>query len=474
MQVTVDDAQDLLAAASLFQYAEVVNTCCRFLLTHLHPSNCLGVEAFGHHHICTQLAAEARRFVLENFEAVAAESDEFLELSAQRLESYISSDDIEVRMEENVFEALVRWVEADVDSRKLAVCSLVDHIRFSSVASEYIQSTVLPHRLIVRCSHCLALVSGMAQTLSPRPSTIAKEVMVVVGGRGSSGVLLTSVEAYSPVKSCWKELPDIPASVQHCAVAAVDDDIFVSGGVVDGKTVASVWRFMSVRQQWLLVPAMMHPRAHHSSATLGRRLYVVGGTRDASANTAAESVVDSIECLDLREGGQQWRVVATVPCPRLGSHTVAYGDTSLVEVGGLQAGTGVVSTIELYACRGDVGQLVYSGEQFVLPEPICRACVAATEDVLYVVWTDSRRVISLNVERRIFRRLSDLRRAHICGATTVLGGQVYITGGTDGSGDSEKASSVVEVYKVEADEWSDVTPMTHARCGHGCVTIRMR
>jgi len=463
-----------LAAASLFQYAEVVNTCCRFLSTHLHPSNCLGIEAFGHHHVCSQLAMEAHRFALENFEAVAAESDEFLELSLQRLESYVSSDDIEVRMEESVFQAVVRWVEADMDNRRSAACNLLRHVRFTSVASDYIQSTVLPHHLIADCSHCLALVSCTMQTLCPRPSTIAKEVMVVVGGRESSGNILTSVEAYSPLKHCWKELPDIPTSVQYCSVTAVDNDIYVSGGVVDGKTVATVWRFISARQHWLLVPAMLQPRAHHSSAAVGRRLYVVGGTCDAAASAAAECVLGSIECLDVGEGVQQWRVVARVPCPRLGSHTVAYGDHSLVEVGGLQAGTGVVSTVELYACHGDARQLVYSGEQFVLPEPICRARVAASADVLYVIWTDSRRVISLNVERRIFRRLADLHRAHVCGGTTVLAGRVYITGGSDGSGESEKVISTVELYDAEVDKWTEVTPMSQARSGHGCVTIHMR
>lgn len=467
----MDDAQDLLAAASLFQYVEVVDSCCRFLLTHLHPSNCLGIEAFGHHHNCSQLAAEAHRFTLENFETVAVESDEFLELSAQRLELYISSDDIEVRMEESVFEAVVRWISADVDSRQSGACNLLRHVRFSSIATDYIQSTILSHHLVSNCSSCLGLVSSTTQTLHPRPSTIAKEVMVVVGGRGSSGDVLTSMEVYSPLKRCWKELPDIPSPVQHCAVAVVGNDIFVSGGVVDGKTVASVWRFVSARQHWLLAPGMMQPRAYHSSAAIGHRLYVVGGTRDASAT---ELIVGSIECLDVGEGAQQWHVVATVPCPRLGSHMVAYGDHSLVEVGGLQAGTGVVSTIELYACHGDAGELVYSGEQFVLPEIICRARVAATADILYIVWTDTRRVISLNVERRIFRRLSDLCRVHVCGGTTVLAGQVYITGGTDGSGESDRVISTVEVYNAELDKWSEVMPMSQARSGHGCVTIQMR
>lgn len=365
VQVTVDDAQDLLAAASLFQYSEVVDTCCRFLLSHLHPSNCLGVEAFGHHHVCGQLAAEAHRFALENFETVAGESDEFLDLSPQRLESYVSSDDIEVRMEESVFEAVVRWVAADPDRRRSAACAILRHVRFPSIASAYIQSTVLPHHLIAECPRCLDVVASGQPTLSPRPSTIAKEVMVVVGGRDSLGAVLSSVEAYSPLKRCWKELPDLPAPVQYCSVAALDDDIFVCGGVLESRAVAAVWRFVSATREWVPAPAMMQPRAHHSSAALGRRLYVVGGTaHDASppAAAAAESVLGTIECLDVGGDGA-WRVAASVPCPRLGSHAVAYGEHSLVEVGGLQAGAGVVSTVELYSCGQDGRQLVYSGEQ---------------------------------------------------------------------------------------------------------------
>lgn len=139
-----------------------------------------------------------------------------------------------------------------------------------------------------------------------------------------------------------------------------------------------------------------------------------------------------------------------------------------------------MSTVELYSCHhdGDVaggGQLVHSGEQFVLPEPIRDALVAATADVLYVVWTDLRRVISLNVERRIFRRLADLCRPHVLGGTTVLAGRVYMTGGTDaGEADDCSASNTVEVYDAEADRWNEVTPMAQCRSGHGCVTIRMR
>jgi len=92
------------------------------------------------------------------------------------------------------------------------------------------------------------------------------------------------------------------------------------------------------------------------------------------------------------------------------------------------------STPSIHVVKPTAG--VLDCEQFVLPEPICGARVAAAGDVLVVVWTDSGRVISLNVERRIFRRLADLRRPHVGGATTVIGGRVYITGGGGAGSDA--------------------------------------
>lgn len=472
-QITVDDAQDLLAAACLFQFTAVIDACCSFLSTHLHPANCLGIEAFAQLHSCEQLEQEARRFATENFAAVAVDSDEFVELTAQRLESYISNNDIEVRMEEVVFEAVVRWVGFDTENRRNAACGLLRHVRFAAIDSDYVKSKVLSHHLIAQCQNCLALVaektSSQIRSQLPRPSTIAKEVMVVVGGYDSSGVVLDSVEAYIPSKDCWQPLASIPVAIACFAVASAEDDIYISGGIVSGKVVAEVWRFISVQQQWTPACPLLAPRAYHASAAVGTRVYVVGGKRSLLTSQDA-SVVETIECIDIADVNSRWRVMASVPFPRHSSHMAAYGVEMFVEVGGMQVGAGAVRTMETYMFRDNTGCIRYSGEQFVLPETIRHAQVAAIGSILYIIWTDDGRMISLNSERRIFRRLANMHCRHLGGRVTVLGGYVYMTGGSTDS----TAGDVVEFYDAVTNEWTDVRPMTHARRDHGCVTIRMR
>jgi len=47
VEVTEENVQSLLPAANLLQLSWVRDSCCRFLQSHLHPSNCLGIRSFG-------------------------------------------------------------------------------------------------------------------------------------------------------------------------------------------------------------------------------------------------------------------------------------------------------------------------------------------------------------------------------------------------------------------------------------------
>ncbi|XP_062507717.1 kelch-like protein 18 [Corticium candelabrum] len=55
LDVTVDNVQDVLAAASLIQLESAQEICCEFLKEHLEPANCLGIRNFAEANGCTQL-----------------------------------------------------------------------------------------------------------------------------------------------------------------------------------------------------------------------------------------------------------------------------------------------------------------------------------------------------------------------------------------------------------------------------------
>lgn len=119
--IVVEEAnvQTLLPAACLLQLTEIQvgftlhlrnenlirdhfqDICCEFLKRQLDPSNCLGIRAFADTHSCRELLRIADKFTQHNFQEVM-ESEEFLLLPVSQLVDIISSDELNVRTEEQV------------------------------------------------------------------------------------------------------------------------------------------------------------------------------------------------------------------------------------------------------------------------------------------------------------------------------------------------------------------------------------
>jgi hypothetical protein len=57
--------------------------------------------------------------------------------------------------------------------------------------------------------------------------------------------------------------------------------------------------------------------------------------------------------------------------------------------------------------------LVCSGEQFLLPEVIQHCQVLVSEGLLYIIWDDKRKMVSLDPKRRVYRELAGPRHEHV-------------------------------------------------------------
>lgn len=115
--VEESNVQMLLPAACLLQLTEIQDICCEFLKRQLDPSNCLGIRAFADTHSCRELLRIADKFTQHNFQEVM-ESEEFLLLPVGQLVDIIASDELNVRSEEQVFNAVMSWVKYNVSDRR--------------------------------------------------------------------------------------------------------------------------------------------------------------------------------------------------------------------------------------------------------------------------------------------------------------------------------------------------------------------
>lgn len=67
IEITEENVQHLLPAASLLELSYVRESCCLFLQSQLHPSNCLGIRQFADVHSCKDLLDQAKTFSEQHF-----------------------------------------------------------------------------------------------------------------------------------------------------------------------------------------------------------------------------------------------------------------------------------------------------------------------------------------------------------------------------------------------------------------------
>ncbi|OWA50514.1 Kelch-like protein 20 [Hypsibius exemplaris] len=151
------NVQTLLPAACLLQIQEIQDNCCDFLKKQLDPSNCLGIRSFADAYSCRDLLKAANRFAHQNFTDVVV-SEEFLLLPVAQLVDLIQSDELNVRNEEQVYQAAVSWLRHDVRERRAHVAVVLENIRLCLVASKFLVNTVDHEPLVKSDKRCREIV----------------------------------------------------------------------------------------------------------------------------------------------------------------------------------------------------------------------------------------------------------------------------------------------------------------------------
>ncbi|KAM4051561.1 kelch-like protein 2 isoform 3-T3 [Anomaloglossus baeobatrachus] len=167
IKVTEENVQVLLPAASLLQLLDVRKTCCEFLESQLHPTNCLGIRAFADMHACTELLHQANTFAEQHFSDIV-QGEEFLNLGIEQVCSLIASDKLTVLSEEKVFEAVITWVNHDKDVRQEHMSHLMEHVRLPLLSRDYLVQRVEEETLVKNSSACKDyLIEAMKYHLLP-------------------------------------------------------------------------------------------------------------------------------------------------------------------------------------------------------------------------------------------------------------------------------------------------------------------
>lgn len=76
-----------------------------------------------------ELDAIAKRYILRNFVEIVAKNEHIWKLPFDIFYEIINDDRLNVKAEEPVWECCLRWIDADVESRKFHTAELLQAIR---------------------------------------------------------------------------------------------------------------------------------------------------------------------------------------------------------------------------------------------------------------------------------------------------------------------------------------------------------
>ena len=207
VEVTQENSKDLIASTNFLVIPGLTKLSGRFLERQMPKSNCISTFCFAELYQCDELIINTRKFIHANFSSVA-EMDEFLSLEAKEVERWISSDDISVVVEADVFKIVLKWIEQDKSERKRLFEELFRDVRLAFLSRDFLLD-VVTNELVRQNLHCFQLISDAVklssfscegdQSQSPRKGLETRGI-VACGGKYTF--------CYLPEKNEWKRLAD--------------------------------------------------------------------------------------------------------------------------------------------------------------------------------------------------------------------------------------------------------------------------
>ena len=143
VDINVNNAFDLMSIADCFLITGLKYLSSKFIQETFCVSNCIMAYYSSVKYQCSELQEAARSFIFANFVHVARTED-FLSLSAEEVEEWISSNEVIVKGEEEIFMVILRWTEKAVD-RKQSFSTLFRHLRCLYIPLNYLVTVILQH-----------------------------------------------------------------------------------------------------------------------------------------------------------------------------------------------------------------------------------------------------------------------------------------------------------------------------------------
>ncbi|XP_077307112.1 kelch-like protein 10 [Lithobates pipiens] len=314
--INSDNVEELFMAADQFNILGLQWRCSDFLIGQLCPENCIGIGRFSSHFHCPKLHENSHAYIRHHFHEIASTSEELLDLSLTEFEDLITKDDLNVKREEVVFQAVIKWIEHNPNDRNQHITTLLPKVRLALINTKYLLNNVITNIHVKDNKECMNIVTGVLKTkydlnahgssrsyfMNPltRPR-LPSAILLAVGGYSASNPT-NIMESYDCRVDRWIDIThDMESPRAYHGTAYLNGYVYLVGGLDGIEYLNSVTRFDPVKKIWQKVAPMNDKRCYVSTAVLENQIYAMGGY-DGHIR------LNSAECYDPETN--QWDLIA--------------------------------------------------------------------------------------------------------------------------------------------------------------------
>ncbi|XP_038584553.1 kelch-like protein 40b [Micropterus salmoides] len=450
INVTEQNVQDIFAVANVYQIPSIFTVCVSFLQKRLSLSNCLAIFRLGLMLDCPRLAISARNYACERFQLISRDED-FLQLLPSELAAILANDKLNVETEEEVFEALMKWVSRDTESREKELPGLLDCVRLRLVNEDYLKEKVEKHKLISsnpELQQKLQLVwdahagkmpevkkskkeDGGAEKAGENEDVEEEEVLLpgILNDNMRFGMFVrdlilmvndTGAVAYDPTgNDCFVASLSTQIPKNHISLVTKENQIFVAGGLFfdeqnkEDPLCSYFLQYDPVSADWLGMPPIPSPRFLFGLAEAENSIFVLGGKELKEQ----ELMLDSVLVYDRQSF--KWGESEPIPYQVYGHATISHNDVVYV-IGG----------------KGDN-----------------KSCL--------------KQMCAYDAKRFEWKELAPMKVARSLFGATVHNDKIYVAAGVTDTGLTDS----VEVYDIAANKWSDFVAFPQERSSLNLVSL---
>ncbi|CAF0730395.1 unnamed protein product [Rotaria sordida] len=416
LQITFDNIDQLLHAATHLQIKHAIDLCSQFLIESCSLNNCIDIYKIADFYSLTNVLDIVHLFISKNFLSLMFHArEQFEQLTYEQIYQELSSDTLEMNTynEYDLFIMTCTWIEANRIEREKYAIDLFKLIRFMLMTPEQLCDHVRKHELInineqsrklVEDALCYYASPNRQPSLNDIQCQIRNEPVLVAVGEIELFTLNTTLDR-------WETLCQAPLEENYpypFSAITVNNYLYVLGTRRSSSEEYKLcYRFSARTCEWTKLQNLLHDRSRFAAVHVDKYIYIMGGFEGFKRTTRI--YVTTVERYSIEN--DQWESFST-DSPQLSS-LAACTYNNLIYLGG-----------------GKNGQ-----------------------------WSKIADFYCFSIDKRQLERRASMLNARTTHAFHIFDDKILAIGGFDDDGNGMLA---IESYDIQCDQWTILTSIPGA------------